>query len=161
MERSIYTQQIPGNSVSHELKISRQERYTLQFRSACRKNNRYGGMDGYAYSFNGRSYTDVRAFATETIEKLSDDVSITRDTFGDMVLRRYTDIPTFDSSDREWDSEENEYLFLDGKDIHLVVMRGGYRIAYLTFYEKLLSADARMKPLFEKLGWPMNGIEWI
>lgn len=46
-------------------------------------------------------------------------------------------------------------------DIHLIVMCGGYRIAYLIFYEKLLNADARMKPIFEKLSWPVDNITWI
>ena len=48
----------------------------------------------------------------------------------------------------------------DGKDIHLIIMRGGYRIAHLIFFEKLLTADSRMRPIFEKLGWSTNGIEW-
>ena len=117
-------------------------------------------MDGYTYSFNGRTYQDVRPFTTETIEKLSENVSIARDAFGEMVLRRYTNIPTFDSGDREWDSAEIEYLMFDGKDIHLIIMRGGYRIAYLIFYEKLLTADARMKPIFKKLSWPVDNITW-
>ena len=69
-------------------------------------------------------------------------------------------IPTFDSSDREWDSKELEFLFSDGKNIHLVVMRGGYRIARLTFYVNLLSADRRLKPVFEKLGWSTDGVSW-
>lgn len=139
----------------------RETALTLGFRNRYKKRNPWDGMDGYTYSFNGRTYKDIQAFRTPGIEKLSDNVSIARDTFGDHVLRRYTDIPTFDSGDREWDSEENEYLMFDGKDIHLVIMRGGYRIAHLTFYEKLLFADARMKPIFEKLGWPMNDISWI
>ena len=131
----------------------------LGFRNRQKKRSR-DGMDGYMYSFNGRTYQDVRPFTTETIEKLSENVSIARDAFGEMVLRRYTKIPTFDSGDREWDSAEIEYLMFDGKDIHLIIMRGGYRIAYLTFYEKLLTADARMKPIFEKLGWPRADIAW-
>lgn len=145
-----------------EIPLDNQETaLALGFRRRYKKSNIGVGVDGYTYSFNGRSYTDVRAFQTKAIEMLSDDVSIARDTFGNMVLRRYTEIPTFDSGDREWDSAEIEYLMFDGKDIHLVVMRGGYRIAYLTFYEKLLTADARMKPIFEKLGWPADSITWI
>lgn len=133
---------------------------TLGFHKRYKKRNPWEGMDGYTYSFNGRSYTDVRAFQTKAIEYLSDNVSIAEDTFGDMVLRRRTEIPTFDSSDREWDSTESEYLMFDGKDIHLIVMCGGYRIAHLIFFEKLLTADARMKPVFEKLGWPIDDISW-
>lgn len=134
---------------------------TLGFQKRYKKKKHFEGVDGYTYSFNGRSYTDVRAFQTEAIENLSEDVSIAKDTFGNMVLRRYTEIPTFDSGDREWDSAEIEFLMFDGRDIHLIVMRGGYSIAHLIFYEKLLTADARMKPIFEKLSWPVENITWI
>ena len=133
---------------------------TLGFQKRYQKKKNWAAMDGYTYSFNGRTYTDIQELRTPAIEKLSENVSIARDAFGDLVLRRYTEIPTFDSGDREWDSEEIEYLMFDGRDIHLIIMRGGYRIAHLIFFEKLLTADARMKPLFEKLGWPMDGIAW-
>lgn len=139
----------------------RETALTLGFKKRYKKRDAWKGMDGYTYSFNGRSYTDVRAFQTKAIEMLSDNVSIARDTFGDMVLRRRTEIPTFDSGDREWDSTELEFLMFDGKDIHLIVLRGGYRIAHLIFFEKLLTADVRMRPIFEKLGWPQNDIKWI
>lgn len=132
----------------------------LGFRNRQKKRSS-DGMDGYTYFFNGRTYRDIQPFTTETMEKLSENVSIARDAFGEMVLRRYTKIPTFDSGDREWDSAEIEYLMFDGKNIHLIIMRGGYRIAYLTFYEKLLTADARIKPIFEKLGWTSSDIAWI
>ena len=151
------------NPLPYTLKIpidGQEAALTLGFRKRYKKRKLWDGMDGYTYSFNSRCYTDVQAFTTEAIEKLSEDVSIAKDTFGNMVLRRYTEIPTFDSSDREWDSAEIEYLMFDGKDIHLIIMRGGYHIAHLIFFEKLLTADARMKPLFKKLGWPMNDIAW-
>lgn len=151
------------NPLPYTLKIpvdGQETALTLGFQNRYKKRSIWDGMDGYTYSFNGRTYKDIQAFTTATIEKLSENVSIARDTFGDMVLRRYTEIPTFDSSDREWNSAEIEYLMFDGKDIHLIVMGGGYRIAHLIFYEKLLTADARIKPVFEKLGWPMDGITW-
>ncbi len=148
-----YTFKIPLDDRETALSLGFQKRY--------KKRSAWKGMDGYTYSFNGRSYTDVRAFQTKAIDMLSDNVSIARDTFGDMVLRRRTEIPTFDSGDREWDSTELEFLMFDGKDIHLIVLRGGYRIAHLIFFEKLLTADVRMRPIFEKLGWPQNDIKWI
>ena len=147
-----YALKIPVDGQENELTLGFQKRY--------KKKKHFEGMDGYTYSFNGRSYTDVRAFQTEAIEWLSDNASIARDAFGDMVLRRRTEIPTFDSGDRDWDSVEIEYLFFDGKDIHLIVLRGGYHIAYLIFFEKLLTADSRMKPIFEKLNWPTESIRW-
>lgn len=151
------------NPLPYTLKIpvdDQETALTLGFQNRYKKRNPWDGMDEYTYSFNGRTYKDIQTFTTATIEKLSENVSIARDTYGTMVLRRYTEIPTFDSGDREWDSAEIEYLMFDGKDIHLIVMRGGYRIAHLIFFEKLLTADARMKPIFEKLGWQVNDIVW-
>ena len=151
------------NPMPYALKIpveNQETALTLGFKKRYKKRDAWKGMDGYTYSFNGRSYTDVRAFQTKAIEMLSDNVSIARDTFGDMVLRRRTEISTFDSGDREWDSTELEFLMFDGKDIHLIVLRGGYHIAYLIFFEKLLTADSRMKPIFEKLNWPTESIRW-
>ena len=139
----------------------RETALSLGFQKRYKKRDAWKGMDGYTYSFNSRSYTDVRAFQTKAIENLSEDVSIAKDTYGNMVLRRYTEIPTFDSGDREWDSAEIEFLMFDGRDIHLIVLRGGYHIAHLIFFEKLLTADSRMKPIFKKLGWPVDNITWI
>lgn len=151
------------NPLPYALKIpvdGRETALTLGFQKRYKKVKHFVGMDGYTYSFNGRTYTDIRELRKPIIEELSDNVGIAKDAFGEKVLRRYTDIPTFDSGDREWDSEEIEYLIFDGKEIHLIVMRGGYNIAYLIFFEKLLTADERMKPIFEKMGWPMDNIVW-
>lgn len=153
-----------GKPVSYTMNVApdgRKQQITLKFQSTYTKTNFGTGMDGYTYSFNGRTYRDVASLRVAPLEEIFENVDLTADAYGEKVLRTYKQIPTFDSGDREWDSAELEYLFFDGKHIHLVVMRGGYRIAYLIFFEKLLTADARMKPIFEKLGWPMNGISWI
>lgn len=133
-------------------------RFYLAFETRCK--NKHAG-NGYIYSLNGKTYRDVASLWNEPGEELSKNVQIGTDVYGHHVLRTYTQIPTFDSGDREWDSEELEFLMFDGKDMNLIVMRGGYRIASLTFYEKLLSADMRLKPLFEKLGWPTAEIQWV
>ena len=151
------------NPLPYALKIpvdGQETALTLGFQKRYKKVKHFVGMDGYTYSFNGRTYHDIQELRKPIIEELSKNVGIAKDAFGDLVLRRYTEIPTFDSGDREWDSEEIEYLMYDGKEIHLIVMRGGYNIAYLIFFEKLLTADERMKPLFERVGWPMDGISW-
>lgn len=135
-------------------------KYAMTFRSGFEIWNRCGGADGFVYDFNGRGYQDVESLWKETLEEIYPDVRIGMDAYGERVLRAYTDIPTFDSSDREWDSRMEEYLFYDGKQIHLVVLRGGYRIAKLIFYTNLLTADVRMKPTLEKMGWPVSQICW-
>ncbi len=136
------------------------QKYSLAFRSSCRKHDTGVDHRGYSYSFHGRTYRDVESLWVEALEQLSQDVSIGKDAYGEKVLKIYTSIPTFDSADREWDSKVQEYLLFDGKDIHLVVLRGGYKIASLTFYKTLLSADSALKPLFEKLEWPTGNIDW-
>lgn len=75
-------------------------------------------------------------------------------------LVSYASIPTFDSGGREWDSRILEFLIFDGQAVSPVVLRGGYHIAHLTFYEPLLSADCRLKTYFDKLGRPTKGINW-
>ena len=153
-----------GTPVSYTMKVSPlggKEKILLEFRHQTRRAD-FGskGLDGYTYSYNGRTYRDTESLRVAPMEEISRNVFLTADAYGEKVLRTYTQIPTFDSGDREWDSMELEYLFFDGKHIHLVVMRGGYRIAKLTFYEQLLSADMGLKPLFEKLGWPTDNIRW-
>ena len=136
-------------------------KFRLEFLTKQVKTNWNAGMDGYTYTFNGRTYRDVESLCQKAVEDVAQHVQITTDVHGEKVLKTYTQIPTFDSGDREWDSKELEFLFFDGKHIHLLVMRGGYRIAKLTFYETLQSADVRMKPVFEKLDWKMPQISWI
>lgn len=151
-------------SVSYELKQSpdgSRQKIRLEFRSTYSKTNWSSGMDGYTYRFNGRTYQDVESLWKEPSEDLTENVRIVTDIYGEKVLKTYTQVPTFDSGDREWDSKRLEFLFFDGKNIHLVLLAGGYRIAKLSFYETLVAADIRMKPVFEKLGWKLPDLKWI
>lgn len=132
----------------------------LEFQSKCRKEHVGKGMDGYTYSFNARSYRDYESLWTDDAETIAPGVFLGKDSYGENVLGTRRNIPTFDSCDREWDSKVLEFLFFDGANVQLLVVRGGYKIASLTFYETLLSADSRVKPLFERLGWPLHGICW-
>ena len=136
-------------------------KFRLEFLHEYEKTGWNNSMDGYSYQFNGRTYRDVESLWKEPAEDIAPNVQIVTDIYGEKVLKTYTQVPTFDSSDREWDSKRLEFLFFDGKEIHLVLLKGGYRIASLIFYEKLLSADTRMKPIFEKLGWKISNINWI
>lgn len=156
-------QPVQKGSATYRLELSLPEgrqRLELKFMKMSRKTNPAKGMDGYTYCFNGRSYRDVASLRVKQVEKLAEDVQIFQDAYGEKTLRCYTNIPTFDSCDREWDSHQVEYLLFDGKDIHLVVLRGGYRIASLTFYHQLVGADPALKPLIQKLGWPIKKIQW-
>ena len=153
--------------VSYELELrmdDKKQRILLKFKTRYKKKHRDielykdTGLSGYRYVFNGRSYEDYHSLTVEKVEKLSEYVSIYKDAYGDKVLRIYEEIPTFDAGDREWDSEIMRYLFFDGKEIHMMIMRAGYKIQYLAFYETLVYAESGMEPFFEKLGWPVGKI---
>ncbi|MBQ3089741.1 MAG: hypothetical protein IJD21_04160 [Oscillospiraceae bacterium] len=163
MGNRIINQTFPESPITYTMKLSLPEKrvaYDLVFHSGCSIHSRFDGLDGLNYTINDKPYTDVQTLWKDVVEELTENTFIGTDQYGQRVLKTYESIPTFDSSDREWDSKKLHYLFYDGSQIHLAIMNGGYRIAKLTFYLKLLSADAEMKPLFEKLGWPMTGIQW-
>lgn len=122
-------------------------------------------LDKYPYTLNGREYTGVSCLNAkdkekECMEGIADFAYITEDIYNQRVLCMGSYLPTFDSADREWDSRSVEYLMFDGRNINLIVMRGGYRIASLTFYTRLASADIALKPWLESLGFPTDGVEW-
>lgn len=135
--------------------------FHLEFQTRKHPERQIGtDLSGFTYTYNGRRYTDVTSLWAEETERLSPDAALGRDVYGEGVLKTYHAVPTFDYSDRLWDSRVLKYLMFDGKDIHLVIMRGGSKISGLTFYDQLLSASIGLKPYAEKLGWPIEGISW-
>ena len=134
----------------------------LDFSEVVPVDHRTGSDDitGYQYTLNGRTYTDVGSFHAGEEIALDKDILIRTDQFGSKVLRVYHEIPTFDFEDREWDSCSIEYLFFDGRDIHMVFMRGGYKIARLILYKKLVGADMELQPYLKKLQFPIDGLKW-
>lgn len=118
-------------------------------------------LEGYPYSYNGRTYWDIRSLWKETVEELSKTVYIGKDIYGEKVLLAHPTAPADGFSGARQDLPELTYLMYDGKIIHLVAMWGLGRIAELYFYDHLLSADARLKPILEGLDWPVDGIAWI
>ena len=138
----------------------KQQEFPLTFQSAYRKNSKSVNLERYLFSFHMRVYPNVNALWKKDIEALSENVFLGQDIYGKQVLKFYTSIPTFDSADREWDGKVLKFLLFDGRAINMVVLRGGYRIAHLTFYKTLLSADCRLKAYFDKLDWSTRRIDW-
>lgn len=149
----------PPEHIKYRLKLDN-ERLFLEFESetAFKRNVMSRALNGYKYRLNGRLYTDRESFRKCELEKLSDDVSINKDSYGCKVLYAYTQVPTFDSGDREWDSAIDEFLMFDGRQINLIRCRRGYKIASITIYGKLISASENMRPWLERLEFPANGV---
>ncbi len=138
----------------------RHQSLLLAFHSAYQKNSDYTDLENYSFRFHKRTYRNVDALWEKDIEQLSENMFLGQDAFGEQVLKIYTQVPTFDSGDREWDSKVLEYLFFDGRAVNLLVLNGGYRIASLTFYETLLTENTQLQPYLEKMGWSMDKIAW-
>lgn len=146
--------------VVYNLELKSENPICLQFAGTKKISHSDEKLPGYQYTLNGRTYTDMSSFDVKDRENITDDIYISEDIYGSKVLCVFNAIPTFDSGDREWDSRMIEYLMFDGKDINLVVMRGGYKIANLTFYTKLLNADLELKPYLKKLSFPVEKVMW-
>lgn len=145
--------------VKYRLKINDEELF-LEFQSETAIKNRSTSkpLNGYKYRLNKMLYTDEESFHKIELEKLAEDVSINKDSYGRKVLYVHTSVPTFDSGDREWDSAINEYLMFDGRNVNLVKCHRGYRIASITIYGKLISVSENTRPWLERLGFPQNGV---
>ena len=146
--------------IIYNLKLESENPICLQFADTKKISHSDKKLPGYQYTLNGRTYTDVSSLDVKKQKHITDDIYISKDIYGFKVLCVFNTIPTFDSGDREWDSRMIEYLMFDGKDINLVVMRGGYKMADLTFYTKLLTADLELKPYLEKLRFPVEKVMW-
>lgn len=72
----------------------------------------------YVTDITREHYLKIFDFSFISTEILGSNTNIEADQYGEKFLRKHTSIPTFDSGDREWDSEEIEYLMFDDKDIY-------------------------------------------
>jgi len=137
------------------------KRITLTFKNEPRRIGSVASdRRGCVYQAGKRTLTDIATLTHTHLEEVDESTDIFLDAFGSKVLRLYTDVPTFDSFDREWDGCEFEFLFFDGEKIHLVDCHRGYHIGSIMVYEELLSAGLLLKPWFERLGFPTDGIQW-
>lgn len=139
------------------------KKHVLFFREKQKAPHEIGKADleGHEFMLNGRAYRAYGSFPAEGREKLERNAEIRRDVYGSRCLRIYHDIPAFDSGDMEWDDHSIQYLFFDGKEVHLLYVRGGAKIAKMEVSMGLLAADASFQPYFERLGFPEDGITWV
>lgn len=153
-----YSENKTKEPVVYKLRLEAGRLIRLQFEAFQKISHWDHELSCYPYILNGRKYAGVSCLNVKAVEEIGDNISVAEDQYGSKVLRVFTRIPTFDSGDREWDSHMTEYLMFDGRDINLIVMRGGYKLASLSFYTKLTAADAGLKKWLEKLGFPIEQV---
>ncbi|MCD8021113.1 MAG: hypothetical protein LUF92_16510 [Clostridiales bacterium] len=120
------------------------------------------------YTVGRKQFKGDEPVRGEAIEVLTDGneyyISIKQDRFGDKIMYEHVTLPIFDSGDREWGSYRKYALIYDGKDIDVISFSGGYRIAQIDVYRKLISGDESFKQYFEKLNYPASASDsskWI
>ncbi|MCD8049066.1 MAG: hypothetical protein LUG52_05590 [Clostridia bacterium] len=125
-------------------------------------------LDEQVYNVGGKQFKGDEPTRGELKEVLFEGyehhMAIKEDKFGDRVIYEYVAVPTFDSGDSMWDSYRKYALVFDGESIDLVLFKGGYRIARIEIYTKLISAGADFKKYAEKLNYPKevwDNINWI
>lgn len=80
---------------------------------------------------------------------LTDSRSVYRDSKGQDVLMIYEPVPTFDFSDREWDSYKELFLIPDKGKMKGLMIRGGYRVANVLAYADVRCADSRTEKMLK------------
>ncbi|MCD8346818.1 MAG: sel1 repeat family protein [Lachnospiraceae bacterium] len=144
-----------------------QKRHVLEFEKKTVVARALDGItpENYVYTVGKKQFTGEEPVIGDALEefetKKGSYVAIKQDRYGDKVLYEYDPIPTFDSSDREWDSYGRMLLLYSGCDICLIAIRGGYKIARIELYEKLKLANDSFQPYLQKLDYPAYVTEQI
>lgn len=117
------------------------------------------GIKNCVYRVGGRTFTDLSCLKGKTIKKFSAD----RDDYC-YELRQYSDgakflfyreeIPTFDSGDREWDSDKYRAVFCDEKGVNLIHCHEGYKLPRIYICVGLKKASAEFFRWLVYIGCP-------
>ena len=93
------------------------------------------GIQGCVYRVGSREFEDLSCMKGETIRKLEiPDYELRLHADGTRFLFQYEDIPTFDSSDREWDSTFNMCVYRDGETVVVIRCSHGYKIPRIRIF---------------------------
>ncbi len=77
---------------------------------------------------------------------------IFKNKFGKMALALYRSIPTFDSSDREWDSYDELYIMPDGDKLTAFIVGGGHHIGIIYKYTDVLCGNELTENILKSYG---------
>lgn len=81
-----------------------------------------------------------------------------KDIFFRSTLALRLDVPTFDSSDRQYDSRHTLFLFHSWTDVSAVYCKEGYEICELYILNTLTAVSSEIHVLLADLGFPMKHI---
>ena len=136
--------------------------YDLWFRKHWNMRSQiFEDLQERVYQIGERKYKGRETFTEKEDEVISNNERIWEDAYQSKVLAVYDSIPTFDSSDREWDSMKADYLIFDGEHIDAVRCHYGYKMGSIEVYERLFAADQEFRAWLERLDFPIEDIKWL
>lgn len=97
-------------------------------------------------------YNQLNQLALEYEREVSDHVSVYKNKEGQRAVVVYQPIPTFDSSDREWNSYRKLYLIPIENGVTGLMVVGGYNIAKIDCYTDIRWNDEKTRKLMIQTG---------
>lgn len=94
----------------------------------------------------------LNSYGFEHDHDITDSIMIFKNKAGLKALVIYVPIPTFDSSDRIWDSYRKLYLIPDDEGVIGFMVCGGYEIAKIIAYNDIRCANGKTKKLLNNTG---------
>ena len=130
--------------------------YTMRYRDYS------SGIKDCDYAIHGKQFRDLSFMGGDEIEALDGGFKVKKSAGkGNLVITYYADIPTFDSADREWDSDYDFALYHDSEGVDALMCRSGYKISKINAYIGLVKALLNIKEMLMRIGCPDFGIEFI
>ena len=105
----------------------------------------------YSFTINDKDYTEDFFQKTLEVDLYNGTKQRYLDENGRIVFSFREGIPTFDSSDREYDSYRMLLIFEENGIMNGIYLRGGYSYAETVEYTGLVCADDITKEMIEKL----------
>ena len=114
---------------------------------------------GCEYRVHSKQFKDMSFVIGYEVKELTDGISIRKYKDGTEFLLLHEKVPTFDSADREWDSDRVVVMYVDEYGITLIDCQYGYRIPNIEVYCGLKKSTKKINELLREIGCDEELIE--
>lgn len=118
------------------------------------------GVRDCTYVVHGRKFTDLSCMMGTDIMKIDDEYILREYEDGRKFIFYSREIPTFDSGDREWNSETAMAVYCDEAGLNMIYSSCGYKISYIEIYLGLQNAYGDFKRFIDYLQCSDFGIRF-
>lgn len=117
------------------------------------ENSAHDDIENCVYRVNGREFTDLSFAKGTLLENLKGDerngVKLKQYEDGTKFLLFHYNVPTFDSSDREYDGNCLAAVYRDDSGVKLIHCHYGYKLPRICFYLNLKKSNEEFDKLLE------------